>query len=518
MRITDSMRFNTMVNNLNNTQSDYNEISEAISTQKKVNRASDDPVAATRILDIRRGKAAIEQYKQNMDISRSWISATETTLSSAYDMLNTVMGIALGSAGADAATRENAAANIQDIIDSMRSLANTKWGDRYLFSGTREDVAPFTVAPSAATIDPVQAAGSNTFAGTVVSSGAYTGGTNKTYAVKITSAGALGAATYKFSTDGGRTWSADASTPLNGAISVGDGVTLTFDDVLGTNPFGENDVFYVNATAAGYYQGNDENLSIPINRGTNDEYSLTGAEVFTAAGAGGVDVFRTLHALRDALASDAIANTAGGTPVTAATLLKDIDGYTGYSNTDTIHLEGTDTSGNVVSDDTLAITDTTTVGDLLGKIGSAFGDVTASIASDGKLKVVDNTAGASLLAVTIGIRNMGGSSDSTLQFNEGQTFIIDQAKVLSDQVADLQKAQKQILVNQAECGTKTAHLEIVKNNVTAFNESLSSLLSETQDANVTELAMKLSMKEIALKTSYSIAAKLNSTSILDFIR
>ncbi len=518
MRITDSMRFNTMVNNLNHTQSDYNEISEAISTQKKVNRASDDPVAATRILDIRRGKAAIEQYKQNMDISRSWISATETTLSSAYDMLNTAMGIALGSAGADAATRENAAANIQDIIDSMLSLANTKWGDRYLFSGTREDVAPFTDALSAATIDPPQAAAGNTFAGTVVSSGAYTGGTNKTYAVKITSDGLLGAATYKFSTDGGRTWSADASTPLNGAISVGDGVTLTFDDVSGTNPFGENDVFYVNATAAGYYQGNDENLSIPINRGTNDEYSLTGAEVFTAAGAGGVDVFQTLHALRAALASDAIANTAGSTPVTAATLLKDIDGYSGYSNTDYVHLEGTDTSGNVVSDDTLAITDTTTVGDLLGKIGSAFGDATASIASDGKLKVVDNTSGASLLAVTIDIRNMGGSSDSTLQYNEGQTFIIDQAKVLSDQVLDLQKAQKQILVNQAECGTKTAHLEIVKNNVTAFNESLSSLLSETQDANVTELAMKLSMKEIALKTSYSIAAKLNSTSILDFLR
>ena len=524
MRITDSMRFNTMVNNLNNTQSDYNEISEQIATQKKVNRASDDPVAATRILDIRRGKAAIEQYKQNMDISRSWISATETTLSSAYDMLNTAMGIALGSAGADAATRENAAANIQDIIDSMRSLANTKWGDRYLFSGTREDVAPFTVAPSDATIDPPQAAAGNTFAGTVVSSGAYTGDTNKTYAVKITTAGALGAATYKFSTDGGRTWNTtapapDLITPANGVISLGDGVTLTFDDVLGTNPFGENDVFYVNATAAGYYQGNDENLSLEINRGTNDEYSLTGAAVFTAAGAGGVDVFRTLHALRDALASDAIANTAGGsTPVTAATLLRDIDGYTGYSNTDTVHLEGTDTSGNAVSDDTLAITDTTTVGDLLGKIGSAFGDVTASIASDGKLKVVDNTSGASLLAVTIGIRNMGGSSDSTLQFNEGQTFIIDQAKVLSDQVADLQKAQKQILVNQAECGTKTAHLEIVKNNVTAFDESLSSLLSGTQDANVTELAMKLSIKEIALKTSYSIAAKLNSTSILDFLQ
>ena len=185
------------------------------------------------------------------------------------------------------------------------------------------------------------------------------------------------------------------TTPANGIINLGDGVTLTFDDVkvlgVGTEPFAENDVFYVNATAAGYYQGNDERLSLAINRGTVDEYSLTGAEVFTAAGAGGVDIFRTLQALIDGLASDGVANTSGGTPVTAATLLKDIDGYTGYLNTDYVHLGGTDTDGNAVSDDTLAITDTTTIGDLLGKIESVFGDVTASIASDGKLKVVDNS-------------------------------------------------------------------------------------------------------------------------------
>jgi flagellin-like hook-associated protein FlgL len=356
-----------------------------------------------------------------------------------------------------------------------------------------------------------------------VTSGTYTGDTNKTYALKITTAGLLGASTYKFSTDGGRTWNTNAPapdlvTPANGVISLGDGVTLTFDDVSGTNPFGENDVFYVNATAGGYYQGNDENQSIMINRGTNDEYSLTGAEVFTAAGAAGVDIFRTLHALKDALASDAVANTADGTPVTAATLLRDIDGYTGYLNTDTIHLEGTDTDGNAVSDDTLQITDATSIGDLLGKIESVFGDVTASIASDGKLKVADNSTGASLLAVRINVRDAGNSLDSTLQFNDRQTFIIDQQKVLSDRIVDLQNAQKQILLNQADCGTKTAHLKMVKNNITTFDQSLSLLLAEVQDANVTELAMKMSMKEISLKTSYAIAAKIDSTSILDFLR
>ena len=203
-----------------------------------------------------------------------------------------------------------------------------------------------------ATIQPAQATGGNLFAGTVASSGIYTGDTNKTYALKITSTGALGVATYKFSMDGGRTWNTNApapdlATPANGIISLGDGVTLT---LTGSGSLGLNDVFYVNATAAGYYQGNDENLSLAINRGTDDEYSLTGAQVFTAAGAGGVDIFKTLYALRDALASDAVANTAGGTAVTAATLLKDIDGYTGYLNTDYVHLGGTDTDGNVVSD------------------------------------------------------------------------------------------------------------------------------------------------------------------------
>jgi flagellin-like hook-associated protein FlgL len=131
---------------------------------------------------------------------------------------------------------------------------------------------------------------------------------------------------------------------------------------------------------------------------------------------------------------------------------------------------------------------------------------------------VDNTSGASMLAVKIGVRNADHSTDATLQFNAGEMFIIDQAKVLSDQIPDLQKAQKQILVNQAACGTKTAHLEIVKNNVTAFDENLSSLLSEAQDANVTELAMKMSMKQISLNTSYAIAAKIDSTSILDFLQ
>ena len=270
-------------------------------SQKKVNRASDDPLAATKIVTIRQSRVAIEQYTKNIDSCQTWLSATESTLSGAFDLLDTVDGIAVGAVGADASTRQIAADNIQAIIDSMRSLANTKWGDRYLFSGSREGVEPFAADPSPATIDAVQAAEGNTFAGDVVSSGTYTGGTNNTYAMKITAAGAFGVAKYQISTDGGRTWGAETPTGA-GVIDLGDGVSLTFDDYGGTKAFGKNDIFYVNADAPGYYKGDDENLSATINRDTIFQYSISGAEAFTEAG--GVDVFKTLNALKDAMIND----------------------------------------------------------------------------------------------------------------------------------------------------------------------------------------------------------------------
>jgi flagellar hook-associated protein 2 len=117
-----------------------------------------------------------------------------------------------------------------------------------------------------------------------------------------------------------------------------------------------------------------------------------------------------------------VANTAAGAVITAETLIKEIDGYTGYLDTDYIHLEGTDTNGAAVSDDTLVLSDTTTIGDLLAKIKSVFGDVTASVTGDGKLTVMDNTPGVSPLVVTIGVKDLGGAADNTLKFDVDGTL------------------------------------------------------------------------------------------------
>lgn len=113
-----------------------------------------------------------------------------------------------------------------------------------------------------------------------------------------------------------------------------------------------------------------------------------------------------------------VANTSAGAVITSDTLIKDIDGFTGWAADDYILLEGTKTGGGgAVSDSTFTLSDTKTVGELLTKIQSLFGNVTASITGDGKISVVDNTPGASTLSVKIGVKNSGGTADSTLKLD-----------------------------------------------------------------------------------------------------
>lgn len=322
MRITDNMRFNTTVNNLFNAQSQYNDLMEKTASMKKVNRASDDPVAATKIIDTRQGIAANEQYRKNIADSDAWIAMTESKLSGAYDLLVKAQEIALGqaTATANATSREIASRNVQSLIDEMAGLANAKLGDRHLFSGSKNVAAPFSTTLGEARIEAVEKAGNNVFKGTSLSSGAYSGTTNKTYVIKITGEGPLAAATAQISTDGGRTWNdktedgtdlSVAGSMAGGDINLGDGVVLAFDDAAGSKTFGRSDIFVVNATAGGYYQGNNDRLSVTINRGMGFAYNITGAEAFTASGGGGADVFKTLNDLKKALDGNDVQQIAG---------------------------------------------------------------------------------------------------------------------------------------------------------------------------------------------------------------
>lgn len=90
----------------------------------------------------------------------------------------------------------------------------------------------------------------NTFDGTATSSGTYTGTGSKAYIVEITTAGAIGAAQFKVSNDGGATWSSDnAFTTSTSATSIynssDEGIDIAFTS--GTSNFAVGDQFEIDA-------------------------------------------------------------------------------------------------------------------------------------------------------------------------------------------------------------------------------------------------------------------------------
>ena len=304
-RVTDQMKFDLLNNSMATIQSKYNELMEKLSVQKQVNKPSDDPGGMGKILDYRSAKAQISHYQKNVDSSKAWLSATESNLSSVNDIITQVkeMVIVQSSATTSPTTRQIAADALQPLIDQVRSLANGMFGNRYLFSGSRTETEPFSAEFEAARIDTPVAATENGYAGTVSGAGTYTGATNKTYVVKIVAGGALGAATYQVSADGGKTWGVGVppTVPLGGTIAdIGDGISLTF--TAGT--FVANDIFYVHAYAPGYYNGDGEDLASEVGKDLSINYNITGETVFTDHVDDQVGIFETLDALKTALSTN----------------------------------------------------------------------------------------------------------------------------------------------------------------------------------------------------------------------
>jgi flagellar hook-associated protein 3 FlgL len=301
-RVTEKIKFDLVNSSLFRVQGQYAELIEKASSMKEVNRPSDDPLGTGQILDYRSSLAYIEQCDGNISTARSWLTVTESKLTSVYDILVEIKETALsqGSDTASAETRQIAATSLETLIDELRSLANAKLGDQYLFSGTNTDTEPFSETAGAARADAPVTGSGNAFDGTAATGGSYTGDENRAYVVRIVSGGAFGTATYQLSSDGGKTWGSESTVPGTGVISLGDGLDMTL--TAGTADLAAGDLFTVRAYAAGYYSGNGESLSLEMAKGVVLEYGISGEAVFTAQGtSGGTDLFSMLENLRTAL-------------------------------------------------------------------------------------------------------------------------------------------------------------------------------------------------------------------------
>lgn len=146
MRVSTQMIFDQSVYNVSRRHEEMYQSNEKVSTGKRVNRPSDDPVDAGKILGIRSLVDSIEQYKRNITAGSTWLSYTESSLGLAEQIFSDAKVLAeqMASGTYTEDQREMLATQAEQLYDQLVQVGNTKVVDRYIFAGFKTGTTPFT--------------------------------------------------------------------------------------------------------------------------------------------------------------------------------------------------------------------------------------------------------------------------------------------------------------------------------------------------------------------------------------
>jgi len=122
-------------------------LQEQASTGARINRASDDPSAAYQILGLNSQQSSLKNYIDNLSEMVNTLAVTSTIIgdmtseiTEAKTRLTQITGGLYGEMG-----RQRIAEGINEILEQIVALANTKHANQYLFGGGNTTSAPYVV-------------------------------------------------------------------------------------------------------------------------------------------------------------------------------------------------------------------------------------------------------------------------------------------------------------------------------------------------------------------------------------
>jgi flagellar hook-associated protein 3 FlgL len=142
-----------ILSNLQQSQASLNTALQQVSTGKSVNEPSDNPTAAAEMVENTIETGDVDQYTKNISTVQTEVESASSALSSVVTQLT--QAVSLGTEGANGTNSSSdlqaLAKQVQGILTSVVSLANTSVGGTYLFGGTGT-TTPYTANSSSSTV------------------------------------------------------------------------------------------------------------------------------------------------------------------------------------------------------------------------------------------------------------------------------------------------------------------------------------------------------------------------------
>jgi flagellar hook-associated protein 3 FlgL len=147
MRISTAMMYQQNMRGVTNSQSEWLRYGEQMSTGKRVNKPSDDPIAASQAVVLSQAQAQNSQYAlartfatQKVSLEENVLGQVTTAIQSAQEKI-----VYAGNGTLSDDDRASLATDLEGIRNQILNLANSTDGNgRFIFAGYKTETAPFT--------------------------------------------------------------------------------------------------------------------------------------------------------------------------------------------------------------------------------------------------------------------------------------------------------------------------------------------------------------------------------------
>ena len=129
-------------------QSRLAELQEKATTLNKISRPSDDPAATAKALETRSLLAANAQYARNIDDGNTWLTAADSALEQATNIMHRVKDLTVlaGNGSLNQSGKNAIALELEALNKDLVSIANSQHLGRNIFAGSSDAAAAFNSA------------------------------------------------------------------------------------------------------------------------------------------------------------------------------------------------------------------------------------------------------------------------------------------------------------------------------------------------------------------------------------
>lgn len=144
MRITNKMLSNNFLRDMKTNLNNLSTIQSQMSSGKQIQRPSDDPFKASRIMQMHSEIDANKQYNTNIKDTTNWLQTTDSSLGYIGEAVGRVeeLLVTAGNGAYGDSERQAIKDEINQIIGGVSELINGSFDGKYIFGGTRGTSKP----------------------------------------------------------------------------------------------------------------------------------------------------------------------------------------------------------------------------------------------------------------------------------------------------------------------------------------------------------------------------------------